>query len=72
MWPQIRRFEERDAAALIDLSLRAWAPVFASNEQVLGSAVFRRQHPDWREDQRRVVQEVCASQETRVWVAEVD
>jgi GNAT superfamily N-acetyltransferase len=72
MWPQIRQFEDRDAAALIDLSLRAWAPVFASIEQVLGSAVFRRQHPDWREDQRRAVQEVCASEETRVWVAEVD
>ena len=72
MGPQIRPFEERDAAAVVDLSLRAWAPAFASLERVLGSDVFRRQHPDWREDQRRAVEEVCASQETRVWVAEVD
>ena len=72
MCPRIRPFEERDAAAVVDLSLRAWAPVFASLERVLGSAVFGRLHTDWREDQRRAVEHVCASQETRVWVAEVD
>ncbi|HZA46916.1 MAG TPA: GNAT family N-acetyltransferase, partial [Rubrobacter sp.] len=29
-------------------------------------------HPDWREDQRRAVEDVCAAQKGRVWVAEVD
>src|ERR687886_571808 len=72
MRPRIRSFEERDAGAVVSLSLRAWAPVFASLERVLGSAVFGRLHPDWREDQRRAVEEVCASQEPNVWVAEVD
>jgi GNAT superfamily N-acetyltransferase len=57
---------------VVDLSLRAWAPVFASVERVLGAAIFRRLHPDWREDQRRVVEEVCAGDHGRVWVAEVD
>lgn len=69
--PRIRPFDDRDADAVVGLSLRAWAPVFASLEQALGSEVFRRLHPDWREDQRRAVEGVCASQETRVWVAEV-
>ena len=69
---RIRAFEERDAMTVIDLSLRAWAPVFSSLEQTLGSAVFGRLHPDWREDQRRAVRDVCASPETGVWVAEVD
>jgi ribosomal protein S18 acetylase RimI-like enzyme len=72
MRPRIRPFEDRDARAVVDLSLRAWAPVFASLERVLGSGVFGRLNPDWREDQRRAVEEVCASQETRVWVTEVD
>lgn len=71
MRPRIRPFEDRDAEAVIDLSLRAWAPAFASLERVLGSDVFRRQHPDWREDQRRAVEEVCARDKGRVWVAEV-
>jgi ribosomal protein S18 acetylase RimI-like enzyme len=72
MWPRIRPLEERDTAAVVELSLRAWAPVFASLERMLGSAVFGRLHPDWREDQRRAVEEVCASPETRVWVADVN
>jgi GNAT superfamily N-acetyltransferase len=38
----------------------------------LGSAIFRRLHPDWREDQRRAVEDVCAAQKGPVWVAEVD
>ncbi len=69
--PRVRPFEDQDAEAVVGLSLRAWMPVFASLEQTLGSEIFRRQHPDWREDQRRAVEAVCASQETRVWVDEV-
>ena len=57
---------------MIDLSLRAWAPVFASLEQVLGSEIFSRMHPDWREDQRRAVEDVLAAKKERVWVAEAD
>ena len=38
----------------------------------MGSAIFRRLHPDWREDQRRAVEDVCAAQKGPVWVAEVD
>jgi hypothetical protein len=61
MRSRIRPFDDRDAGAVIDLSLLAWAPVFASLEQALGSEIFRRQHPGWREDQRRAVEDVCAA-----------
>ena len=71
MRPRIRPFEDRDAEAVVDLSLRAWAPVFESIERVLGSGIFGRLHPDWREDQQRAVGEVLVSKEGRVWVAEV-
>lgn len=71
MRPRIRLFEDRDLEEVVDLSLRAWAPVFASLERALGSDIFRRLHPDWREDQRRAVGEVCAAKKWRVWVAEV-
>ena len=69
--PQIRPFDDRDAEAVVGLSLRAWAPVFASLERVLGSEIFGRLHPDWREDQQQAVKDVCAAKEGRVWVAEV-
>jgi ribosomal protein S18 acetylase RimI-like enzyme len=70
--PQIRPFEQRDTAAVVELSLRAWAPVFASLRRELGPAIFGRLHPDWREDQRREVEQACASRETKVWIAEVE
>jgi hypothetical protein len=64
--PPIRPFEDRDADAVVDLSMRTWAPVFAALELALGSEIFGLQHPNWREDQRRVVEGVCAAQKGRV------
>jgi ribosomal protein S18 acetylase RimI-like enzyme len=72
MRPRIRPFDARDAEAVVALSLRAWAPAFASLERVLGPEIFERQHPDWREDQRRAVEEVLATNKERVWIAEVN
>ena len=71
MRPRILPYEDHDAGAMVDLSLRAWVPVFASLERALGAEIFRRQHPDWREDQRRAVENVYTSQDSQVWVAEV-
>lgn len=68
--PRIRPFDKLDADAVVGLSLRAWAPAYASLERVLGSEIFRRQHPDWREDQRRAVEAVLAVKKGNVWVAE--
>jgi ribosomal protein S18 acetylase RimI-like enzyme len=69
--PHLRPVAEADVAPLVDLALRAWAPVFASIEQQLaGSGVFERQHPDWRADQRAAVESAC--RDTDVLVAEVD
>ena len=61
MRPRIRPCDDRDAIAVDDLSLQAWAPVFASLERVLGPEIFRRMHPDWQEDQRRAVENVCTA-----------
>ena len=73
MRPQVRPLDDRDAGAVVGLSLRAWTPVFASIEQALGSEIYGRLYPDgWRASQRQAVEAVCASQEKRVWVAEVD
>jgi GNAT superfamily N-acetyltransferase len=71
MQPRVRPFADDDTDAVVALSLRAWAPVFASLEGVLGpSGVFARMHPDWRVDQERAVREACHTEGMRVWVAE--
>ncbi|CAN5531914.1 GNAT family N-acetyltransferase [soil metagenome] len=70
--PRIRPFEGGDADAVVSLSLRAWAPVFVSIERAMGSEIYSRLTPDWRASQKQSVEDVCASEKTRVWVAEVD
>jgi GNAT superfamily N-acetyltransferase len=73
MQPTIRPFEDRDLDAVVALSLRAWAPVFASLEDLLGeSGVYALLHPDWRANQRRTVAAACADANVEVWVAEGD
>ena len=59
--------EQRDA--VVQLSLRAWAPVFASLERVLGPEVFPVLYPDWRVSQQQAVEGVCDRAEYHVWVA---
>ena len=50
--PRIRDYQAADGEAVVALSLRAWAPVFASMEQVLGHEIFARLHgDDWRDYQ---------------------
>jgi GNAT superfamily N-acetyltransferase len=67
----VREFQDRDQDAVIGLSLRAWAPVFASLAEVLGeNGIFTQMHPDWRADQSRAVRAACHTEGMRVWVAE--
>jgi ribosomal protein S18 acetylase RimI-like enzyme len=68
----IREFREDDLGAIIELSLRAWEPVFASVRQVLGDAIFLRLHQDWKEDQADEVRSACTNVEREVFVAEAD
>ena len=71
MQPQVRPFDDQDADAVVDLSLRAWAPVFASIERAMESRVYEQFYPEgWRESQRQAVEAVLAAKKTRVWVAE--
>ena len=65
----IRRLTDADLEAVVDLSLRAWAPVFDSMRAALGEAVWRRLYPDWRSMQARGVEQVCRSA-TEAWVAD--
>lgn len=54
--PRIRPFENQDTDAVVSLSLRAWAPVFASIQRAMESEVYEQFYPEgWRESQRRAV-----------------
>ncbi|HZO87958.1 MAG TPA: GNAT family N-acetyltransferase [Chthonomonadaceae bacterium] len=67
----IRRMRNPDVEEIMQLSLLAWEPVFASFEQILGSEIYPIVYPDWRGSQRKAIEDVCREPEnTLVWVAE--
>jgi GNAT superfamily N-acetyltransferase len=66
----IRPYEDSDLEAIVDLSLRAWQPVFESLLHVLGDAIFERLHqPDWAAVQAEAVRWSCTSDERDAFVA---
>jgi GNAT superfamily N-acetyltransferase len=67
---RIRNYRPDDEEPVVQLSLRAWAPVFASLEQVLGREIAARLHGDWRKYQADAVRDTLADHVVRTWVAE--
>jgi ribosomal protein S18 acetylase RimI-like enzyme len=68
--PTIRPLAPADIAAVVEFSLRAWAPVFESFRTVLGERVYQVLYPDWAASQARAVEAVCQDDAAAVWVAE--
>lgn len=66
---EIKPYDHTRLDAIIQLSLRAWEPVFESVERAMGPEIFREQHPDWRRTQRNAVEAVCTEEDAHVWVA---
>jgi len=70
---QIRPLSGDDIESVVQLSLLAWAPVFRSFEQVLGARIYAAIYPNWRKQQRAVVEGVCKDGGGfTVYVAQVD
>jgi GNAT superfamily N-acetyltransferase len=68
---EIREFRECDLETVVEFSLRAWAPVFASVQDVLGDDIFLRLHPDWKANQAETVRSSCTNGQRDVFVAVV-
>lgn len=69
----IRPSSDADLAAIVELSLLAWEPVFQSFKQVLGSDIYSILYPDWRKTQREGVEGACRDKEKyNVLVAEIE
>ena len=69
---EIRSFQEADLDAVVELSLRAWEPVYASLREALGDELFLRLKPDWRVNQAEDVRASCTSDERDAFVAVAD
>ncbi|MGL5059596.1 MAG: GNAT family N-acetyltransferase [Microcoleus sp.] len=70
MQMQIEPYNTHQLNAIVSLSLRAWAPVFDSLEKVMDIDIYRAFYPDnWSVSQQKAVEDVCAAEDTNVWVA---
>ncbi len=69
---RIRDYARDDQQSLVELSLRAWEPVFLSLQQVLGVELFDRLRGDWRQGQAADVRGVLGDDANRAWVAEAN
>ena len=70
---QIKPYKTAHLNAVVDLSLRAWAPVFESIQVAMDRELFQDSYPDgWREGQRAAVEAVCQDENIEVWVATED
>jgi GNAT superfamily N-acetyltransferase len=67
---RIRDYGPLDEQPVVELALRAWAPVFSSLEQVLGREILVRLHGEWRQYQEKAVRDTLADDAARVWVAD--
>src|SRR5580704_14246898 len=66
---RIERFDCHHLGAVVRLSLRAWAPVFASIQKIMDLEVYETLHPDWRVSQSKAVEDACNAPDAQVWVA---
>jgi ribosomal protein S18 acetylase RimI-like enzyme len=67
----VREYRPADMQAVVDLSLRAWAPVFASMRAAVGDEIDGLLHgDDWRRYQAAEVEKTLTNDEMRIWVAE--
>jgi ribosomal protein S18 acetylase RimI-like enzyme len=66
---KIEAYEDSRLDSIVQLSLRAWEPVFDSLANAMDGDVFRAFYPDWRVAQRKAVESICADRSAHVWVA---
>jgi ribosomal protein S18 acetylase RimI-like enzyme len=69
----IRSARPDDHEELLALASRAWEPVFAAVNEVLGDELARLLHgEDWRNHHAAEMREILDSDSIRTWVADVD
>ncbi|GAA4851423.1 GNAT family N-acetyltransferase [Luteimicrobium xylanilyticum] len=68
----LRGLDSCDVDSLVELSLRAWEPVFAAWREALGNRVYRLAYPDWRRTQAAVVRAACETNPSTTVVAVLD
>ncbi len=68
----IRPANPEDLPGLIDLTLRAFEPIFENFPKILGPELYTRLYPDWRTQQADGVRWLMSEEKIQVYMAEAD
>jgi ribosomal protein S18 acetylase RimI-like enzyme len=69
----VRPVSDDDLESLVDLTLRAFVPIFDSFEAILGPAIYSHIWPDWMTSQQEAVEMMCSDRDRyTVLAAELD
>jgi len=69
----IRPFRDEDLAAVLEIAVAAWTPIYASFLQMLGADIFGTVHPEWQAEKKSQVESACRGDHgANVCVAELD
>jgi ribosomal protein S18 acetylase RimI-like enzyme len=67
---QIEAYTPHHLEAVVRIALQAWSAFFETSQSLFGADVYQTLYPyDWPVRQRKSVEDVCAAQDTNVWVA---
>jgi predicted N-acetyltransferase YhbS len=69
---QIRPFQKNDLNDVVQLTLLAFEPVFASFRQILGPKIYPLIYPDWQKRHAEGVEKLSTNEKISFWVAEMD
>jgi predicted N-acetyltransferase YhbS len=69
---QIRPFQKKDLNDVVQLTLLAFEPVFASFRQILGPKIYPLIYPDWQKRHAEGVEKLSTNEKISFWVAEMD
>ncbi len=66
----IRNYQPKDKSFLLDITMRAWEPVFREYELSISPDIYEIFVPDWQAEQTRSLNTICDSPDIEVFVAE--
>lgn len=68
----IREYQQSDWNTLVDITMRAWKPVFEGLSTAISDNIYEIFVPDWQAEQLRTLTTVCGSDDIDKIVAEED
>ena len=62
------KYQPDDREEIVEISLRAWEPIYRGYEEALGQEIFNMVYPDWKGKKREETEKMCDDENCFVYV----